>query len=119
MNPDVELLDKSRMRLLQWYLIGCVFFIILSVTRFYFRRAGLNSQPIGIVVLTLLLLCLAILAWSAIGSARLERKITRDPRLKEALYNEWVRTLEIQSWRAAFLAAIATNVFFARWLSSS
>ena len=113
MNSEIEILDKRRMRLLQWYLVGCGFFIILSLTRFFFRRAGLNSQPIGVAVLVGLLLCLAVLILSTIGSVRLAQKIKNDPSLQEALYNELVRSLEVQSWRSAFFGAIATNVFFA------
>ena len=113
MESDIEMLDKKRMRYLAWYLVGSVFFILLSVTRYFFRLRDLNSKSIGIVVLIGLLLSLLVLVISTIGSISLGRKIKRDPQLKEALYNELVRSLEVQSWRAAYFGAAATTVFFA------
>jgi hypothetical protein len=113
MVSDIDMLDKKRMGYLALYLVGFVFFLILSVTRYFFRLRGLNSQPIGIAVLIGLLLSLLLLVISTIGSLSLGRKIKRDPLLKEALYNELVRSLEVQSWRAAYFGAAATTVFFA------
>jgi len=113
MDSDIERLDKKRMSFLALYLVGFVIFIILSVTRYFFRLRGLNTQPIGIAVLIGLLLSLLVLGISTIGSLLLGRKIKRDPLLKEALYNEMVRSLEVQSWRAAYFGAAATTVFFA------
>ena len=113
MDSDIERLDKKRMSFLALYLVGSVIFIILSVTRYFFRLRGLNTQPIGIAVLIGLLLSLLVLGISTIGSLLLGRKIKRDPLLKEALYNEMVRSLEVQSWRAAYFGAAATTVFFA------
>jgi len=113
MVSDIENLDKKRMRYLALYLVGFVFFLILSITRFFFRLRGLNSQPVGTAVLIGLLLSLLLLVISTIGTLSLGRKIKSDPLLKEALYNELVQSLEVQSWRAAFLGAAATTVFFA------
>jgi hypothetical protein len=113
MNTDIEILDQRRMRYLRWYLVGFVPFLILSVTRFFFRRGGLNSHPIGIAVLVGLLLSLLILAVSTIASAVLGMTIKGDPALKEALDNEYIRALEVKSWKAAYLGAVAATVFFA------
>ena len=113
MVSDIENLDKKRMRYLALYLVGFVFFLILSITRFFFRLRWLNSQPVGTAVLIGLLLSLLLLVISTIGTLSLGRKIKSDPLLKEALYNELVQSLEVQSWRAAFLGAAATTVFFA------
>lgn len=113
MDSDIERLDKKRMSFLALYLVGFVIFIILSVTRYFFRLRGLNTQPIGIAVLIGLLLSLLVLGISTIGSLSLGRKIKKDPQLTEALYNELVRSLEVQSWRAAYFVAAATTVFFA------
>jgi hypothetical protein len=113
MSTEIELLDERRMRYLRWYLIGFLPFLILSVTRFFFRRGGLNSQPIGIAVLVGLLLSLMVIAISTVASAVLGLTIKDDPALKEALDNEYIRALEVKSWRAAYLGAVATTVFFA------
>ena len=113
MDSRIEVMDKKRMRYLQWYLIGFVVFLILSLTRYFFRLNGLNAQPIGLIVLAGLLLSLLLLVASTIGSITIAQTIRREPVLKEALYNEFVQSLEIQSWRAAYLGAVATTVFFA------
>jgi hypothetical protein len=113
MKPDIESLDKRRMRYLELYLIGFVPFIMLSVTRFFFRLGGLNSQPIGIAVLVGLILSVLLLALSVIGSALLERTIKDNPSLKEALHNELIQALEVQSWKAAYLGAVGATIFFA------
>lgn len=113
MGSDIEGLDRQRMRYLEWYLIGCLVFIILSVTRYFFRLGDLNASPLGQAVLYGLVLSLLVLAISALASARLGRKINQDPALKEALNNELVQTLDVQSWKAAFFGAIGTTIFFA------
>jgi hypothetical protein len=113
MNLDIEMLDRKRMRYLEWYLIGLGPFMILSVTRFFFRLGGLNSQPIGRAVFIGLILSLLLLALSVIGSAFLGRTIKNEPSLRDALYNELVQSLEVQSWKAAYFGAVGTTIFFA------
>ena len=51
MNSEIERLDRRRMRYLEWYLMGCIVFIILSVTRYFFRLGDLNASPVGKAVL--------------------------------------------------------------------
>lgn len=113
MESEIERLDRMRMRYLEWYLIGIVLFLILSLIRYFFRLGDLNAQPIGVVVLAGLFLCVGLIAFSTYKSAILARKIKGDPLLEEALYNEMVQSLETQSWKAAFIGAIATTSFFA------
>lgn len=101
------------MTYLAWYLVGCAMFVILSLVRYFLRVGGLNSQPIGTVVLVGLILSLLLLAANALRSTRLNRKIMKDPVLKEALLNELIQAIELQSWRAAYLGAIGATLFFA------
>ena len=110
---QIESLDRRRMRLLEWYLISCLVFLLLMVVRFFFRAGGLNSQPIGMAVLAGLIVTLLFLAGSAIGQALLARRISSDPSLEAALNNELIQSLEIQSWRAAYFATAGTTLFFA------
>jgi hypothetical protein len=113
MNSNIEVLDKQRMRYLKLYLIGFVVFLTLSITRFFFRLGDLNAQPVGKAVLIGLLLSLLLLVISTIGSSTLERAIKDNPSLQDALNNELVQSLEVQSWKSAYLGAIATTIFFA------
>ena len=110
---EIETLDAKRMRTLELYLVGVAVFIVLSVTRFFFRLGELNSQPIGIAVFAGLILSLALISVSTIRSESLKRRLNQDPALKEALNNELVQTLERRSWKAAYLGAVGTTVFFA------
>ena len=57
--------------------------------------------------------CVGLIAFSTYKSAILARKIRQDPLLDEALNNEMVQSLETQSWKAAYIGAIATTSFFA------
>jgi hypothetical protein len=110
---EIETLDAKRMRTLELYLVGVAVFIVLSVTRFFFRLGELNSQPIGIAVFAGLILSLALISVSTIRSESLKRRLNQDPALKEALNNELVQNLELKSWRAAYLGAVGAAVFFA------
>ncbi len=113
MESEIENLDKKRMRHLELYIVGVVVFIILSIARFFFRLGGLNSQPIGTVVLSGLFLSLIFIALSTIRSAILWRTIKDNPALMDALHNEWIQALEVKSWKAAYLGAVGTTFFFA------
>ena len=55
------------MKLLEWYLVSFVFFLLLTLARFFFRAEGLNSQPIGMAVLAGLIVTLLVQAGTAIG----------------------------------------------------
>jgi hypothetical protein len=113
MSTDIEFLDQQRMKFLKWYLIGFAIFMILMLTRHFFRLGGLNQRPIGSVVLIGLFLTLILQVVCVTRSALLERDIHRDPRLEAALNNELVKSLVTQSWIAAYVGASATSLFFA------
>jgi hypothetical protein len=110
---DVEMLDRKRMGLLAWYLVGFAAFVPLMITRFFFRADGLNSEPIGMAVMVGLIVTLLLQAGTAAGVAWVAARIRRDPRLEAALNNELIRSLEGESWRAAYLGAAGSAVFFA------
>jgi hypothetical protein len=99
MLSKIESLDRRRMKLLEWYLISFVFFLLLTLARFFFRAEGLNSQLVQ--------------AGTAIGAALLGRQIRSEPSLEAALNNELIRSLETQSWTAAYFGAAGATLFFA------
>ena len=113
MNTDIEYLDQQRMNYLKWYLVVSTIFMILLLTRHFFRLSGLNSQPVGIAVLIGLVLSLILQIICLVRSALLERNIHQDPRLEAALHNELVKSLETQSWIAAYLGTAGMTLFFA------
>jgi len=113
MKSEIEILDKKRMRYLELFVSGVAVFILLSITRFFFRLGGLNSRPIGKAVLLGLILSLILIALSTIRSAILWRTIKDNTHLMDALHNELVQSLEVRSWKAAFIGAVGTTFFFA------
>jgi hypothetical protein len=113
MQSEIETLDSRRMRYLELYLIGVGIFLVLSVTRYFFRLGNLNARPIGIAVLVGLILSLGLIGFSTIQTAAFRRKIKGDPALMDALNNELVQALERKSWKAAYFGAIGAIVFFA------
>lgn len=113
MNTDIEFLDQQRMKFLKWYLISFAIFILLMLTRHFFRLDGLNSQPIGITVLIGLIVTLFLQVVCLIRSALLERHMQRDPNLEAALNNELIKSLMAQSWIAAYIGAAGMTLFFA------
>ena len=113
MDTDIERLDLRRLRILGTYLIFFVGFVILTLVRFFFRVPGLNERPIGLAVLAGLIVTLIAQVVSIFMQARLVAKINKDPRLKAAFDNEWLRLLETQAWKAAYIGAAGTVLFFA------
>lgn len=113
MAANVERIDRRRQRLLAASLVSSVVFLILLVLRFFFRQGGLNDQPVGTVVLAGLGGSLLALALCTAASWRLGNAARDDPQLREALDDELVRTLEAQSWKAAYLGAVGATAFFA------
>jgi hypothetical protein len=113
MEKDIEILDEKRMAYLKWYLVGFAVFMILMLTRHFFRMGGLNSKPIGTAVLIGLFLTFLLQAICVINQALLERDIKGDPRLQAALHNELVKTIIAQYWIAAYIGTAGTTLFFA------
>lgn len=113
MNNDIETLDEQRMKYLKWYLIGFTIFLLLMLTRHFFRLSGLNQQPVGYLVLTGLILTLLLQAIYIARSAQLEKVIRQDPHLEASLNNELVKSLTTQSWIAAYIGAVGMTLFFA------
>ena len=113
MNTDIEYLDQQRMKFLKWYLVGFFIFMVLMLTRHFFRSGGLNSEPIGIAVLVGLILTLLLQAVCVMKSAQLEKNIQKAPHIKAALNDELVKSLTTQSWIAAYIGTSAMTLFFA------
>lgn len=113
MVNKIEVFDQRRMKALQWYVISFAVFMVLILTRHFFRRDGLNDEPIGIAVLVGLFLSLGGLVLSLFRLVILEREIRQDPRLEAALNNELVKAIETQSWIAAYIATALMTLFFA------
>jgi hypothetical protein len=113
MDNEIESIDRKRRSFLRGYLVAFAVFVILMIIRFFFRAADLNREPVGIAVLVGLVIAVAVQAIYMMGLAFLQRRIRKDPSLREALDNELVRLCELRSWKTAFFASIGTAFFFA------
>ena len=113
MVADIEFLDRKRMAILKWYLVGFAVSLALMLTRHFFRQSGLNARPIGAAVLVGAVAGLLLQVVCVILSARLERDIRQEPRLEAALHNELVQSLVSRSWIAAYIGTSAMTLFFA------
>lgn len=112
-GSEVEILDVKRMRHLELYILGVFFFIALSVTRYFFRLGGLNTKPVGIAVLIGMILSLGVICLSTLQSARFWNRVKHDPLLMNALNNELIQALQLKSWKAAYIGAVGSTLFFA------
>lgn len=113
MENEIEKIDRQRRTYLLGYLVAFAVFVVLMITRFFFRAGDLNREPIGIIVLWGLIASVVIQAFYMMRLSFLQRKIRNDAGLKEALDNELVRLYETRSWKAAYIASVATAFFFA------
>jgi hypothetical protein len=113
MTTEIERLDRKRISLLEWHLGGFLAFLVFSIVRFFFRAGGLNTTPIGQAVLAFSILGVAIVGLSTVGLAAINRKVRHEASLQEALYNEYIQSIGLSSWRAAFIGSVASNIFFA------
>jgi hypothetical protein len=107
-SSEIEILDAKRMRHLEIYILGVGVFIALSVTRYFFRLGGLNSQPIGVAVLVGLIISLGVISLSTILSAQFWNRVKYDPTMMDALNNELIQVLQLKSWKAAYLGAVGS-----------
>jgi hypothetical protein len=111
-KSKIEFLDAKRMRYLELYILGVGVFVALSITRFFFRLGDLNSKPIGIAVLVGLILSLGLISLSTIQTSLFWKKVKQEPLLMGALNNELIQALALRSWKAAYLGAGGTALFF-------
>jgi hypothetical protein len=109
----IERIDQQRMSYLKWYLIGFALFMVLMLTRHFFRMDGLNSQPVGIAVLIGLICTLLMQIVFLVRSTLLEKDIRKNPLIQSALNNELVKSLEVQAWIAAYIGSAGMTIFFA------
>jgi hypothetical protein len=112
MSSEIERLDNKRILLLKWHLAGILIFLVFSTVRFFFRAGKLNTTPIGLAVLAFSILGVVVSGLSTAGLAAINHKVKQEPSLQEALSNEYIRAIELRSWRAAFIGSVVNNIFF-------
>ena len=106
MTNQIELFDRKRKKYRGGHILGFIVFFIAWIVRTLIKMFELKLTTLYTVSMIVLLLAIAVMAYFAARLVIVERKIRKDPILKEALYNELVRLNELKAWRIGFFSLI-------------
>lgn len=117
MSNPIEVIDKRQQRYWRGFLMAFFLLMALLIVRYLFgtvyKEHELNARPIGIVVLVVSLVLLVILLSFIVKLGLLRSRAAADPQLRAALIdNELTKFHLTQSWKSAFLGAVATPFLF-------
>ncbi len=106
MTTQIETYDQKRKQNRGGGLIGSVFFLIAWIGYVITRISCLKNDLLRTVILVVLILAVIFQAYFDIRNVLLERRIKKDPVLREALNNELVQLNELKAWRVSFFSVI-------------
>jgi len=106
MTNQIEIYDRKRKKFRGSHILAFIVFFIAWIVRTLIKMLGLKLETLYTVSMIVLLLSVAVLAYFTTRVVIVERKIRKDPLLKEALYNELVRLNELKAWRIGFFSVI-------------
>ena len=106
MTNQIEMFDRKRKKYRGGHILGFIVFFIAYIVRTLIKMLGLKLGTLYTGSMIVLLLAIAVMAYFAARLIIVERKIRKDPVLKEALYNELVRLNELKAWRIGFFSLI-------------
>ena len=106
MTTQIETYDQKRKQYRGGGLIGSVIFLIAWIGYVITRISCLKNDLLRTVILVVLILAVISQAYFAIRNVLLERRIKKDPVLREALNNELVQLNELKAWRVSFFSVI-------------
>jgi hypothetical protein len=107
MTNQIEMFDRKRKKYRGGHILGFIVFFIAWIVRTLIKMLELKLGTLYTGIMIVLLLAIAVMAYFAARLVIVERKIRKDPILKEALYNELVRLNELKAWRIGFFSLIA------------
>lgn len=108
----IELFEKKRRAYHRGWIVGFVFFTVLWVLRFALRWAGVQSEPLRVVVAICLALTVPLMFYFIVRMDSLRRQAKNDPELKALLQDELVKHHELKAWKYGFIAmAVCLGVF--------
>jgi hypothetical protein len=106
MTNQIEMYDRKRKKYRGGHIIGFIVFFIAWIVRTLIKMLELKLGTLYTGSMIVLLLAIAVMAYFAARLVIVERKIRKDPIIKEALYNELVRLNELKAWRIGFFSLI-------------
>jgi len=117
MTNLIEETNRQQQKYWKGFLIAWFLTIALLVVRHLFgsvfKEYELNSRPIGIMVLTATVILVLTVLFFVVKLYLILGRAKSDPQLKEALIDDELCKLYIlRSWKAAFIAAVATPFAF-------
>ena len=104
MTELIEILDQKRKKYRGRAILGSIVFFVAWLLRSIIKIYDLEMETFHTVVFIVLLLSVCYQAYFAIKLNIIKKRIKRDPLLKEALNNEWVRLNELKAWKVAFFS---------------
>ena len=104
MTEQIEVLDQKRKKYRGRAILGSIIFFIAWLLRSAIKIYELEMVTFHTVVFIVLLLSICYQAHFAIKLNLIEKRIKRDPVLKEALNNEWARLNALRAWKVAFFS---------------
>jgi hypothetical protein len=107
MTNQIEMFDRKRKRYRGGGNLGFIVFFIAWIIRTLIKMLDLKLGTLYTGSMIVTLLAIAVMAYFTVRLLIVERKIRKDPVLKEALYNELVLLNELKAWRIAFFSVIA------------
>ncbi len=110
MTNQIELFDRKRKKYRGGGILGFIVFFIAWIVRTLIKMLDLKLGTIYTGSMIITLLAIAVMAYFAARLLIVERKIRKDPILKEALYNELVRLNELKAWKIGFFSMIVFTI---------
>jgi hypothetical protein len=106
MTTQIEAYDRSRKQYRGGLIFSSIVFFVAWIGYVVVRLSSRSMQVLHILVMVTLFASLIVQVYFAFRSTLLERRIKKDPQLKEALNNELVELNELKAWRASFFSVI-------------
>jgi len=106
MTNQIEMFDRKRKKYRGGSVLGFIVFFIAWIVRTLIKMLELKLGTLYKSSMIVTLLAIAVMAYFTARLLIVERKIRRDPVLKEALYNELVRLNELKALRIGFFSLI-------------
>ncbi|UCE21860.1 MAG: hypothetical protein JSV46_06500 [Candidatus Aminicenantes bacterium] len=106
MTNQIEMYDRKRKKYRGGHILGFIVFFIAWIVRTLIKMFELKLGTLYTGSMIVTLLAIAVMAYYVTRLVIVERRIRKDPILKEALYNELVRLNELKALRIGFFSLL-------------